>query len=199
MLDELILAVAVSIDTFIMAISCGMDCIKIPFKSSLGVGIVGAIVMVISILLSGIVCQYIPNKMCNILCCAVLCAMGGMNIIRHMIERHKKLKSIQFLDDDKPSIIDVYLYGSYADCDKSKEISIKEAIVVSFLMSLDTVVTGVAGGNSLNVVFLGVSTLIIQSVTVWLGSIIGMKSAKFPDVSLVGGLLLIILGISKIV
>lgn len=197
MVNEILLVIAVSIDTFVMAISCGIDCIKIPFKSALGVGIVGAIMMVISILLSDIICQYIPIKLCTILSCLILCAMGIMNILKYFLDKSKRLKSMSISHEDNPSIIDVYLCGSCADCDKSKEISIKEAVTVSFFMSLDTVATGIVGGNNLNIIFLGVSALIVQSLTVWWGSILGMKSSKFPDISLLGGLLLIVLGILK--
>lgn len=199
MINEAILVVAVSIDTFIMAISCGMDCIKIPFKSALGVGVVGSVMMILSVLLSDIFCNYIPYRFCNILCCVVLCIMGSMNIVKHILEKYKKFKSLQVESTEKPSIIDVYLCGSCADCDKSKEVSVKEAVIVSFFMSIDTVATGLVGGSSLNILFLGISVLLVQTFTVWLGSILGRKSTKFPDISLLGGILLIILGIFKIV
>lgn len=202
MLNEFILVLAVSIDTFMVSLACGADCIKIPIKSALGVGIVGAVMMTVSVYCSEIVNNFIPANVSSGICCAILCAMGGMNIIKWIIEKHKhyKIESKEILDDkENSSILDVFICGSCADCDNSKEISIKEAIVVSFLMSLDSIAGGVAGGSNLNIWVVSISTLIVQSVTVWVGSLIGRKYANIPDVSFIGGLLLIILGITKVI
>lgn len=202
MLSECMLILAVTIDIFIVALSCGSDCIKIPIKSAISIGLVGAIIMLISLYFSDMVCKYIPSKICSGICCAVLCAMGGMNIIRWILEKHKNYKvTKQKLIEDTldSSILDVYVCGSCADCDNSKEISIKEAILVSFLMSVDTLVCGIVGGSNLNIWFVSVGTLVFQSVSVVIGSWIGRKCSKVPNISFIGGLILIFLGITKFI
>lgn len=190
MVNELLLVVAVSIDAFVMAVSCGLNCVKIPIKSAVLFGVVSAIVMVLSVCFSDVVYQYVPNQLCDILSCVILCAMGIMNVVRYYLSKRDSSHKC----DDTQKLTDVYICGSCADCDRSKVISLGEAVMVSLLMSIDTLATGIVCGNDLSILFLGALTLIIQTLAVWLGSILGMKSTTFPDISLLGGLLLILLG-----
>lgn len=203
MLNECIFVLAVSIDTFMVSLSCGADCIKFPIKSAICVGLIGALMVAISIYFSEVVYQFIPSKVCSSVSCAVLCAMGGMNIIKWLIQKHKdyRVSTREMLhnDDENKSVLDVFVCGSCADCDNSKEISIKEAIVVSFLMSLDSITGGIASGNDLNLITVSVSVLLVQSISVWIGSLIGRKFSKIPDISFIGGILLIVLGIFKVI
>lgn len=194
MISELILIVAVTVDIFIMSISCGTDCIRIPIKSAISIGIVGTVIMAISLYFSDIVSSIISFKVGSVICCAVLCAMGGMNIIKWILEKHKYRKSTK-----DASMLDVFICGSCADCDNSKEISVKEAIAVSTLMSLDTLICGVASGSSLNVYVVLIGTFIFQSISVLVGCLIGRKFSKVPDISFMGGILLIVLGIFKVI
>lgn len=203
MINEYIFVLAVSIDTFMVAISCGADCIKFPIKSSICVGMVGALMVAISIYCSEIICNFVPNRVCSSVCCGVLCAMGGMNIIKWLIQKHKNYrastKEVLQNDIENKSVLDVFVCGSCADCDNSKEISVKEALLVSFLMSLDSITGGIASGSSLNLVEVSVSVLIVQSISVWIGSIIGRKFSNVPDISFIGGILLIVLGVLKVI
>ena len=201
MLNELLLVLAVSIDTFMMSLACGTDCIKIPFKSALCVGVIGAIVMTVSVYCSELVCMVVPDDICNSICCAVLCSIGTMNITKSMLERSNRVKNLDYTNsatNDLPSVLDVFLCGSCVDCDHSKVVSVKEACIVSLLMSIDTLAGGIAGGSSLNVATVLILTLAIQTVTVWIGSIIGLKCSKVPNLSAIGGVLLILLGLSKL-
>lgn len=202
MFSECMLILAVSIDIFIVALSCGSECIKIPIKSAISIGLVGAVMMLVSLYFSDMVCKYIPDKICSSICCAVLCVMGGMNIVKWILEKHKNYKvTKQKLTEDTidNSILDVYVCGSCADCDNSKEISIKEAIVVAFLMSVDTLVCGVVSGSNLNIWYVSIGVLIFQSFSVLMGSWLGRKCSKVPNISFIGGLLLIFLGITKFI
>jgi putative sporulation protein YtaF len=197
MLDEFILVIAVTIDMFVMSISCGMDRVKIPIKSALVISIVGTIIMTIALYFSNIVSLFIPKKIGLYICCAVLCFMGLTNITRWIIEKHRNTEKSSSQKNTSP--LDVFVCGSRADCDNSKDISIKEAISVAVLMSLDTLICGVATGSDLNVAVVLISTFVLQTLAVLGGSNIGRNFSKIPDISIFGGLLLIILGILKII
>jgi putative sporulation protein YtaF len=199
MLDEFILVIAVTIDMFIMSISCGIDRIKIPIKSAVVISIVGTIIMAIALYCSNIVSMYIPRKVGLGICCTVLCAMGIMNIAKWIVEKRHAYREIKSTLQKGVSMWDVFVCGSYADCDHSKDISISEALSVSILMSLDTLICGVATGSDLNVAVVLVSTFVLQTLAVLVGSSIGRNFSKIPDISIFGGILLIILGISKII
>jgi putative Mn2+ efflux pump MntP len=123
--------------------------------------------------------------------------MGLTNITRWIIEKRRNTEKSSSQKNTSP--LDVFVCGSRADCDNSKDISIKEAISVAVLMSLDTLICGVATGSDLNVAVVLISTFVLQTLAVLGGSNIGRNFSKIPDISIFGGLLLIILGILKII
>jgi putative Mn2+ efflux pump MntP len=108
--------------------------------------------------------------------------------------RHSKYTP---LEDSK--LFGVYLCGSRADCDHSKDISIKEAVSVALLMSLDILVCGTVSASSLNAWVLCFGVFVVQTLAVLLGSFIGKKFSRVPNISFIGGLLLIMLGITKVI
>jgi putative sporulation protein YtaF len=199
MLDELILTLAVSVDIFIMSISCGMDGVNVPIQSAISMSVVGTVVMAVATVLSSLVDRLVPKGVCVVISCVVLCTMGLMNVTKCVMERYRTYRHSKHTPLEDSKLLGVYICGSRADCDHSKDISIKEAVSVALLMSLDILVCGTVSSASLNAWMLCFGVFIVQTLAVMLGSYIGKKFSKVPNISFIGGLLLILLGITKLI
>jgi hypothetical protein len=124
--------------------------------------------------------------------------MGLMNIAKCIIEWYKTYSHSKHTPLEDSKLLGVYLCGSRADCDHSKDISTKEAVSVALLMSLDILVCGTVSSSSLNAFGLCFGVFVVQTLAVMVGSFIGKKFLRIPNISFIGGLLLIALGVSKV-
>ena len=201
MLHEIMLSLAVCLDTFLVALTYGSRNIKIPHLSALTMGATGSVSLFISILLSSLLGLFIPQKLFSAIGAVVLCSIGFLSvfksILRHIIKHLSESGDICIKMNSIGLGIRLYLDDTCADCDCSESLSVKEAAALSFALSLDSAAIGLSSG------FLDISPLqtavmvfVFGTGFVYLGFLCGhFFSCKGLDFSWVCGSLLIILAV----
>lgn len=200
MLQEIILSVIVSIDTFLAAAayrSCG---IKIPFVSALVINAIGAFFLGISLVFSRLIVIIIPEKICGICGFVILTAMGITTIfkslIRNLVRRLSERGELSLPTGNSGIVVKLYLDDTAADFDSSKILSPKEAAALAIAASLDSISIGLGVGYEINPAISAVCAFIAGALAIFFGSLAGRKIATLNcDLSWIGGAALIIFGI----
>ena len=201
MLQEIILAVIVSIDTFLTAAayrSCG---IKMPLSSAAVINAVGACALGLSLTLSGFVSRFIPTELCSAAGFIIIAAIGISTIykslIRNLVRRLSQRGELSLHTGNSGIVIKLYLDDTAVDVDNSKILSPKEAAALAAAASLDSVSIGtVMGGNEINPAISAFFAFIAGFTAIIIGGITGRKIASMNrDFSWIGGAALILFGI----
>ena len=178
MLQEVILALIVSFDTYLVAAAYCNSGIRIPTASAAVINLTGAAVLGLSLLLSDIAGCFIPAELCRTLGLIVLTSIGVITVFKSLV---------------RILVIKLYLDDTAADVDNSKTLSPAEAAALALASSLDSAATGLSCG------FCGISpvrtalfTFAAGFAAIAAGSLTGRKiSASEHDLSWLGGVLLI--------
>ena len=206
-LEAVILASALSMDAFLASFAYGSNKIKIPVLSSQIINIICSLVLALSILIGKLSKPYIPEKMTLLLSFSILFVLGLSklldSIIKSKIRKYNKFnKEIKFSMFNIKFILNLYANPEEADIDLSRSLSPKEAISLAMALSLDGLALGFAAvlGNA-NGLAIILASLITDGIAIILGSYIGNKIASKSNCNLswLGGLLLIVLGILKLI
>lgn len=200
MLQEIILSVIVSIDTFLAAAayrSCG---IKIPVSSAIVINAIGAFFLGISLVFSRLLGIIIPEYICGICGFVILTAMGISTIfkslIRNLVRSLSERGELSLHTGSSGIVVKLYLDDTAADFDSSKILSPKEAAALAIAASLDSVSIGLGVGYEINPAISAIFAFIAGSLAILLGSLTGRKIANLNcDFSWIGGAALIIFGI----
>lgn len=199
MLQEIILSVIVSIDTFLAAAayrSCG---IKIPVFSAIVINAIGAFFLGISLVFSRLLGIIIPENICGIFGFVILTAMGISTIfkslIRNLVRNLSERGELSLHTGSSGIVVKLYLDDTAADFDSSKILSPKEAAALAIAASLDSVSIGLGVGYEINPAISAIFAFIAGSLAILLGSLTGRKIANLNrDFSWIGGAALIIFG-----
>lgn len=206
LLESALLVIALSTDAFIAGLSYGSNKIKIPLSSAQVMSFICTGILGASILLGSLLKGYIPSELLKYISFTILILIGLAklldNILKATIHKHSvAIKEIKFTMFDLNFILNIYVNPNKADIDQSKILSLKEALSLAFALSLDSVAAGigVAMGNS-NVLAVLLFSLSLSLISIKFGELIGNKiSNKFPYISWLGGILLIIIAILRLV
>jgi len=201
----LTLILALSLDTFMAALSYETSKIKIPFKSNLVISLVCSITLIISLFLGNSLSLLIPTAILKWLSFFILFFIGVFKIFdsqvkKCLIKNSFKPKKVNFSFCNLKFILQIY--GDYvnADYDKSKTLSVFEAFSLALALSIDGLSAGLAFSSSLDYIFwIFLLCLIINVVFIFLAKVLGMvtKNIKF-DFSLIGGFIFIILAFFRL-
>ncbi|MCQ4795537.1 manganese efflux pump [Anaerofustis stercorihominis] len=204
MFKLLLLIVALSMDTFLISSSFGSNNIKVKIPGAIIIALGSAVSLSVSILLSNILSNIIPVHLFNMLSFFVLIIIGSYNIFSTAIKNYlKKMqvlnKNISLNIEGYHLLIDVFIDETKADIDKSKDLDMKEALLIGGLGSMDSLCAGLSFPFT-NVSIIFVLAFIICISLVFLGFRLG---GKFNDIiktnlSWFSGVLLIILAFTKI-
>ncbi|MCC8043031.1 MAG: manganese efflux pump [Oscillospiraceae bacterium] len=137
----IIMAAATSADVFAACLSIDICSIKMPFRAMLSTALAGAAVLSVSVLFSSFLGAMISARTATALSKILLLAIGIHTIRESLKERDGS-------SDDFIDISRLMSDGSAADSDKSRSISVKEAFVLGFALSLDSVAMGIGAGLS---------------------------------------------------
>lgn len=192
-LEAALIALALSVDSFVAAFSYGTSKIKIPFSSVGIISVTSSLITGLSMLTGSFVKDYIPSGFTTLLSFGILFLLGVLKLF----------------DSSQPK---------NADKDHSQSISAKEALSLSAALSLDGCAAGfgaslsagmtaspgaAAAGTASSLapvaaVFL--FSLIFGALMVLTGSHIGNKAAgRLPiKPGIIGGLLLILLAVARL-
>lgn len=195
MLQEIILAVIISIDTFLAAAAYRSGNIKIPLISAIVINAVGAFFLGIALLLSDMLSRFISAEICGIFGFIILTAIGIVTVfkslIRNLVRRLSQRGELSLHTNG--IVVKLYLDDTAADFDCSKILSPKEAAALALAGSLDSVSTGLSVGfNEINPAISACFAFIAGFAAIILGSLTGKKiSSMNHDLSWLGGIALI--------
>jgi len=204
MFKLILLIVALSMDTFLISSTFGSNSIKVKIPGAVIIALGSAASLSISIMLSNLLVNVIPIHLFNMLSFLVLIIIGSYNIFSTAIKNYfKKMqilnKNISLKIEGYNLLIDVFLDETKADIDKSKDLDIKEALLIAGIGGLDSLCAGLSFPFT-NVYVIFVATFLICISMVFLGFNLGAKLDFMTknNLSWFSGVLLIILAFTKI-
>lgn len=120
-----------------------MSCsgIHIPARSAAVLSLTGTAFLGVSAFFANSIGSFLPPMLCKIVSAVLLTALGLYNIFKERLR--KRFES--GMAESNPSII--FLDERRSDTDHNKIISVREAAVLSVVLSADSLATGVAGAD----------------------------------------------------
>ena len=85
LLEAAVLALALSLDTFAAGISLGARRIRIPAASLLALSLTCSLSLLVSILLGGLLGDWISPHAANLISCMLLCGIGGVRLFDSLV------------------------------------------------------------------------------------------------------------------
>ena len=196
MYKEFLLAVSVSIDTYLAAAAYSGNNIRIPLFSSVMISFICAAVLGVCTALSGFLESFIRADICHIIGLILIgCITIAKSLVRSLVryisdsgERTIKMRGT-------PLIIKLYLDDTAADIDNSKSLSIAEAALFAFAGSFDSAAVGLSSGfGDIHAFAAFLFTCMTGFAAMMLGALTGKKiSSLRRDLSWAGGVMLILL------
>ncbi len=205
-LEAVILASALSMDSFVASFAYGSNKIKIPMSSVWVIDITCGFILGVSLFLGSLVRQYIPPSLTTILCFLILMCLGMIKLLdsitKSIIRKYGAIRrNYNFSLCNFRFVLNLYADPEAADVDNSKVISPKEAASLSLALSLDGIAVGFGAALvNVNGWAVVISALIVDAIAVMLGAWLGNKIAKKLrfNISWVSGIILIIMAVMKL-
>ncbi|MBY6035222.1 sporulation membrane protein YtaF [Fictibacillus nanhaiensis] len=202
-----LLALAVSLDSFGAGLTYGMKSIKIPFRSILIIAICSAVTFLISMLLGFTLEQFISKKTGEVLGGMILLGIGIYSLWQVFLPEkeymEKETKDIVLFEIKSLGIvIHILKKPVMADIDKSGSITGWEAVLLGIALSLDAFGAGIGAALVHLPPLLTTMTIACMSALfLWGGMVVGLfsvnKAAWMKRLSILPGLLLIVMGLLK--
>lgn len=204
------LAAAVCTDAFAAGTAYGAGGLDISSGAAAVISVTGGIVLGISLALSGILPS--ENGYARLAGGVMLILMGGWLFfgkgIKNFLHSKKRRKTV-IKKKTKATLISllikIFSDETKADIDGSKGLSLKEAALLGTALSADSFAAGVTAGlgfTTLEKVFAVFAALLAGCPVImggWsLGKALSGKLPGKPDLSALGGVLIILLGIAQI-
>lgn len=206
LLNCILLAICVSIDSLSIGLTYGFKGTKITISSKLVLCIIAIVVTSISTFVGAYMSNILSPNASNIIGCILLCSMGLWIIIQSTIkEKEKKKKEYHFFIKFLGITIQIIRDPNYSDLNNSNQIEGMESIYLGIALSLDSI--GIGIGSSilgLNSFLFPILVAIFQLSFLSFGSYLGKKIKDISNIpqniwSIISGTLLIFVGISKLV
>lgn len=197
MYHEIILALLVSIDIYLISVAYCNKNIRIPVTSAMLISGAGAVIIGVFLVLSDIISRFISVEVCHMMSFILLSAIGIVtvfkSVFRYAVRKLTKRGSLSLKTDSGDLIIRLYLDDTAADTDDSHTLSAAEALSLALAGSLDCAGMGLSCGyNDVSAILTAVMTFAAGILAIVLGSITGKKiSSSEHDFSWLGGAFLI--------
>lgn len=206
MLNYIMLALSVSIDSLGIGITYGLKQTRINMYAKMILFFISFIITSLSVLLGNFISSFLSPTISKIFGSLILICIGIMiiyQVYKPSVAR-KKTKTYNILLKSLGITIKIIHDPMYSDLDYSKVIDAKESFYLGFALSLDSIGIGIAGSilvNNFILFSLFVSSFQLLFLTI--GNMVGKivsKKLQFPDNiwNLISGILLILIGLSKI-
>ncbi|WP_338451401.1 sporulation membrane protein YtaF [Niallia oryzisoli] len=207
-LSLLLLALAVSLDSFSVGFTYGLRNMRIPFKSIIIIACCSAITLMLAMLMGHLLEQFLSPKVTERMGGIILIVLGAWVIYQFFqpekekdILPHEKV-IINFEIKSLGIVINILKKPMVADFDKSGTITGVEAFMLGLALSLDSFGAGVGAVMlGFSPIFLAVAVAILSSGLVCLGIKLGTnltQNAWLQKFSFIPGIVLIIIGLLKI-
>ena len=201
MYKEFLLAVTVSIDTYIASAAYCNSGIKIPLLSAAVINLICAAVLWISLCLSGIMGHFLSADICRISGMLVMIFIGMLTILksfaRSLAKRVEQKGELSVKLGNTPLAVKLYLDDTAADIDHSKILTAGEAAALALASSLDSAAVGLSCGFSdISPFTASWLTFLCGCAADGAGIVTGKKiSSLGRDLSWIGGILIILFAV----
>lgn len=200
---DFLLAAALCADTLFVCISYGASGIRIPALSRIILSAVPAVCFALSLALGSLIASYIPPLPFRLLGFFVLLLLGMQSLLGSKIRtalRRRLDRGVTFRLKNLSIALSICADSRSADLDRSRTLSAHEALLLSLSVSLDSLVSGLSvGTDGLRVILLSLFTLLFSLLVCWAGTSIGHRLGESKhDFSYIGGLLLIVIAVTKL-
>ncbi len=201
-----LLLVALSVDAFAASFAYGSDKVHIPPLSAVIVAALSDVILIVSLFIGNLFKAFIPLTLTTILSFIILFALGTIKLFDSFIKRkikenrfsskelHMSFKNLRF-------ILTVYAEPQEANATDVEVLSPTEALSLGIALSLDSAAAGI-GAASLDfpLWLAAITAFIIGLLAVFSGSKLGRVLAAKSNFnfSIIGGVLLIILALTKL-
>ena len=153
LLEAAVLALALSLDTFAAGISLGARRIRIPAASLLALSLTCSLSLLVSILLGGLLGDWISPRAASLISCMLLCGIGGVrlfdSLVKGLLRRCcESERSFILRFQNLKIFLQVCIDSTQADFNRSNSLSCLEAVSLAIALSLDGLVAGFGSGFS---------------------------------------------------
>ena len=183
MLNEILLTLTVCIDTYLVAVNYGARGIKIPINSTFTISFIGAAMLFIALMISQLFVIFIPIKVCSLIGFTVLSFIGLITILKSIIRGIiRKMSESGDICIKMSSIglgIKLCLDETFADTDKSQDLSVREAAALAIALSLDSAAAGINAG------FLNVNSIRTSIFVFIIGTAAVLQGKKSPNANMI--------------
>ena len=193
MFEIFILLVIFSLDTLFVSISYSIKNIKISLKSTLLISLICLFSLLISLFITNNFKHILNQDIGKIISSIILLILGLYNLFQDKIKKNLKSKN---------KIIEIYLDETKADLDDSKNISYKEALLLSTILSLDSLLGGISiGFMKYNLFYIIILSFFLNILLIICGNLIGKKLGNVCNfnISYLSGIILLLISILKII
>lgn len=209
----LILSISSSIDSLGIGITYGIKNTQITSVAKIVLFLISLTVSILSITIGNFISHFLSPFLCNIIGFFILVLMGSFIILQSFKEqkandsKSTKVKKRIYSFFIKPFGITIQIIKNpiNSDLDNSNKIEGKEALYLGFALSLDSLCIGI-GNTMLNMssYFFPILVSSFQLIFLSLGLFLGSKlkgATNIPDNiwSIISGVLLIFIGVSKLI
>lgn len=195
---------ALSLDTFMAALSYESNKIKIPISSNLIISFICSLFLLISLLLGNVLNTFISDSILKWFSFFILFFIGFFKIFDNRIKmfikkRNFKSKSINFSFCNLNFILQIYSDYSCADIDKSKFLSPIEAISLALALSIDGLSAGLAFHvNFVYGLLIFIMCFVLNFIFILLSKVFNHFISNKFDFSLLSGFIFIILAFFRL-
>jgi putative sporulation protein YtaF len=202
-----LLALAVSLDSFGAGLTYGMKSIKIPFRSILIIAICSAVTFLFSMFLGFTLEQFITQKTGEVLGGLILLGIGIYSLWQVFLPEKENIDTepknlVLFEIKSLGIVIHILKKPVMADIDKSGSITGWEAVLLGIALSLDAFGAGIGAALiDLSPLLTTVSIVVMSTLFLWGGMALGLyffnKTNWMKRLSVLPGILLIVMGLLR--
>jgi putative sporulation protein YtaF len=202
-----LLALAVSLDSFGAGLTYGMKSIKIPFRSILIIAICSAVTFLFSMFLGFTLEQFITQKTGEVLGGLILLGIGIYSLWQVFLPEKENIDAepknlVLFEIKSLGIVIHILKKPVMADIDKSGSITGWEAVLLGIALSLDAFGAGIGAALiDLSPLLTTVSIVVMSALFLWGGMALGLyffnKTNWMKRLSVLPGILLIVMGLLR--
>ncbi|MBS4536547.1 manganese efflux pump [Clostridium sp. D2Q-14] len=209
MIETILIASSICIDSFALAVTYGIKKIRIPILILFAIDLFSIIILGMSVFFGHIVRQFITNFTATLLSSIILIILGSLLILEGYI---KHLATTKNREDSEKSlvkfqipklgiIVDIALDVTKADLDVSGDICLKESLYIGIILSIDSL--GVGFGYAIggaNIIYFLIFVFLINFISLLGGSLLGERIKQYKSqlkTSFLAGIILITLSILK--
>jgi len=184
-----------NLDNVVIGIAYGIKKVKIDIIANLIIAIVTSTATFLSMLIGSYISELLPDSVANRLGATVIIILGLYFVIQSIIKLVNNTNSKELALKD---ITDMIEYAEKSDLDNSGDISMKEALIISFGLTFNNLGTGIAASmTGVSIHFTVIFTFILSFLAIIFGEaagnhVLGKIFGKYAP--LFSGILLIILG-----